>query len=95
MNWQHYVIYMGASYPTLNGYGGGDAKFAKSSYMQLLSSIIDPRFILIIFFFIIFFFLFIWPESPSFKDDGVGLVLRRWKGVCMERSDFKKSNCNK
>ena len=47
MNWQHYVIYMGASDPTL--------KVAESSYMQLLSSIIDPRFILIIFFFIIFF----------------------------------------
>ncbi|KAM5551223.1 CO(2)-response secreted protease-like [Rosa sericea] len=37
----------------------------------------------------------IWPESPSFNDEGIGAVPSRWKGVCMEGSDFKKSNCNR
>ncbi|GLT76398.1 hypothetical protein SLA2020_480610 [Shorea laevis] len=37
----------------------------------------------------------IWPESPSFSDDGIGQVPRKWKGICMEGSDFKKSNCNR
>ncbi|GMH13273.1 hypothetical protein Nepgr_015114 [Nepenthes gracilis] len=37
----------------------------------------------------------VWPESPSFNDEGIGEVPRRWKGVCMEGSDFNKSNCNR
>ncbi|XP_061343243.1 CO(2)-response secreted protease-like [Gastrolobium bilobum] len=37
----------------------------------------------------------IWPESPSFRDDGIGKIPSRWKGVCMEGHDFKKSNCNR
>ncbi|XP_010251788.1 PREDICTED: CO(2)-response secreted protease-like [Nelumbo nucifera] len=37
----------------------------------------------------------IWPESPSFNDEGMGEIPSRWKGVCMEGSDFKKSNCNR
>lgn len=37
----------------------------------------------------------IWPESPSFRDDGIGQIPSRWKGVCMEGHDFKKSNCNR
>ncbi|XP_050386974.1 CO(2)-response secreted protease-like [Argentina anserina] len=37
----------------------------------------------------------IWPESPSFNDEGIGAVPSRWKGLCMEGSDFKKSNCNR
>ncbi|XP_030534541.1 CO(2)-response secreted protease-like isoform X1 [Rhodamnia argentea] len=37
----------------------------------------------------------IWPESPSFSDEGVDEVPQRWKGTCMEASDFKKSNCNR
>ncbi|XP_074312364.1 CO(2)-response secreted protease-like [Silene latifolia] len=37
----------------------------------------------------------IWPESPSFSDKGMGEVPRRWKGTCMEGSDFKKSACNR
>ncbi|KAF5194907.1 Subtilisin-like protease SBT3.4, partial [Thalictrum thalictroides] len=36
----------------------------------------------------------IWPESPSFSDYGIEKIPTRWKGVCMEGSDFKKSNCN-
>ncbi|KAG6783262.1 hypothetical protein POTOM_012707 [Populus tomentosa] len=37
----------------------------------------------------------IWPESPSFNDDGIGEIPSRWKGACMEGYDFKKSNCNR
>ncbi|MQL83675.1 hypothetical protein Taro_016155 [Colocasia esculenta] len=37
----------------------------------------------------------IWPESPSFSDAGIGAVPSRWKGVCMEASDFKKTHCNR
>ncbi|EHA8586345.1 CO(2)-response secreted protease [Cocos nucifera] len=37
----------------------------------------------------------IWPESPSFSDTGMGKIPSRWKGICMEGSDFKKSNCNR
>ncbi|KAF5962080.1 hypothetical protein HYC85_003289 [Camellia sinensis] len=37
----------------------------------------------------------IWPESPSFNDDGIGEIPSRWKGLCMERPDFNKSSCNR
>ncbi|KAA3454190.1 CO(2)-response secreted protease-like [Gossypium australe] len=37
----------------------------------------------------------IWAESPSFKDVGMGEIPKRWKGVCMEGPDFKKSDCNR
>ncbi|KAJ8440693.1 hypothetical protein Cgig2_005424 [Carnegiea gigantea] len=37
----------------------------------------------------------IWPESPSFSDAGIGEIPRRWRGICMEGYDFKKSNCNR
>ncbi|KAL1346471.1 hypothetical protein HN51_020121 [Arachis hypogaea] len=37
----------------------------------------------------------IWPESPSFRDEGIGKIPSTWKGGCMEGPDFKKSNCNR
>ncbi|KAL0429456.1 UNVERIFIED_CONTAM: CO(2)-response secreted protease [Sesamum radiatum] len=37
----------------------------------------------------------IWPESPSFDDHHISKIPSKWKGVCMEGSDFKKSNCNR
>ncbi|XP_072959752.1 CO(2)-response secreted protease-like [Typha angustifolia] len=37
----------------------------------------------------------IWPESPSFSDAGIGEIPSRWKGTCMEASDFKKTDCNR
>ncbi|CAA0819655.1 Subtilisin-like protease SBT1.7 [Striga hermonthica] len=37
----------------------------------------------------------VWPESPSFRDDKLGPVPRRWRGGCEEAIDFSKSSCNK
>ncbi|XP_077246194.1 subtilisin-like protease SBT3.9 [Tasmannia lanceolata] len=37
----------------------------------------------------------IWPESESFKDDGVGEVPSRWKGICQEGEEFNYSSCNR
>ncbi|KAI5680487.1 hypothetical protein M9H77_01714 [Catharanthus roseus] len=37
----------------------------------------------------------IWPERPSFRDDGLGPIPSRWKGECTEGEKFFKSNCNK
>ncbi|KAK6130841.1 LOW QUALITY PROTEIN: hypothetical protein DH2020_035410 [Rehmannia glutinosa] len=37
----------------------------------------------------------IWPESPSFKDDGMTEIPLRWKGVCQSGQEFNSSLCNK
>ncbi|KAF8411542.1 hypothetical protein HHK36_004096 [Tetracentron sinense] len=37
----------------------------------------------------------IWPESPSFNDDGLGPVPSQWKGACEEGDQFNSSHCNK
>ncbi|KAG6409257.1 hypothetical protein SASPL_132292 [Salvia splendens] len=37
----------------------------------------------------------IWPESPSFKDDGMTEIPARWKGACNGGEDFNSSLCNK
>nr|CAB3457680.1 unnamed protein product [Digitaria exilis] len=37
----------------------------------------------------------IWPESASFRDDGIGEVPRRWKGKCIVGDRFNASNCNR
>eukprot|EP00268_Persea_americana_P068823 TRINITY_DN9669_c0_g1_i4.p1 TRINITY_DN9669_c0_g1~~TRINITY_DN9669_c0_g1_i4.p1 ORF type:complete len:774 (+),score=163.55 TRINITY_DN9669_c0_g1_i4:42-2363(+) len=37
----------------------------------------------------------VWPESESFNDKGMGAIPNRWKGICMEGSNFTASNCNK
>ncbi|KAK6116259.1 hypothetical protein DH2020_050001 [Rehmannia glutinosa] len=37
----------------------------------------------------------VWPESQSFKDDGLTEVPARWKGTCEAGQDFNTSLCNK
>ncbi|XP_057794459.1 subtilisin-like protease SBT3 [Salvia miltiorrhiza] len=37
----------------------------------------------------------IWPESPSFNDDGMTGIPARWKGICQAGDQFNSSHCNK
>ncbi|KAL1564770.1 subtilisin-like protease SBT3 [Salvia divinorum] len=37
----------------------------------------------------------IWPESPSFNDDGMTEIPPGWKGICQQGPDFNSSLCNK
>ncbi|KAL3839292.1 hypothetical protein ACJIZ3_023883 [Penstemon smallii] len=37
----------------------------------------------------------IWPESPSFKDDGMTKIPSKWKGICQSGEQFNSSLCNK
>lgn len=37
----------------------------------------------------------IWPESPSFNDDGMTPIPARWKGICQQGQEFNSSICNK
>eukprot|EP00252_Welwitschia_mirabilis_P000696 TRINITY_DN10667_c0_g1_i1.p1 TRINITY_DN10667_c0_g1~~TRINITY_DN10667_c0_g1_i1.p1 ORF type:complete len:789 (-),score=55.03 TRINITY_DN10667_c0_g1_i1:217-2583(-) len=37
----------------------------------------------------------IWPESQSFNDKGMSPVPSKWKGKCVNSSDFNATNCNK
>ncbi|XP_043695404.1 subtilisin-like protease SBT3.9 [Telopea speciosissima] len=37
----------------------------------------------------------IWPESESFKDDNMGPIPSRWKGICQTGESFNSTHCNK
>ncbi|XWS18567.1 hypothetical protein CRYUN_Cryun32bG0056200 [Craigia yunnanensis] len=37
----------------------------------------------------------VWPESPSFSDEGMGPIPKSWKGICQEGIAFNSSHCNK
>ncbi|KAE8696438.1 Detected protein of confused Function [Hibiscus syriacus] len=37
----------------------------------------------------------VWPESPSFIDEGMDPVPSRWKGICTEVDAFNAIHCNK
>ncbi|KAF8406679.1 hypothetical protein HHK36_008770 [Tetracentron sinense] len=37
----------------------------------------------------------IWPESETFKDDGMAEIPSRWKGECINGTKFDSSMCNK
>ncbi|XP_078431246.1 subtilase family protein isoform X2 [Wolffia australiana] len=37
----------------------------------------------------------IWPESESFRDEGLGPVPSHWRGACQDGDSFNASHCNR
>lgn len=37
----------------------------------------------------------VWPESPSFNDQGMPPIPQKWKGICQAGKAFNSTNCNR
>ncbi|KAJ4955087.1 hypothetical protein NE237_011870 [Protea cynaroides] len=37
----------------------------------------------------------VWPESPSFSDEQMPPVPKKWRGICQEGQNFNSFNCNR
>ncbi|CAN6553279.1 unnamed protein product [Malus baccata var. baccata] len=37
----------------------------------------------------------VWPESKSFRDEGMGPIPKPWKGICQSGPGFNSSHCNR
>ncbi|XP_060176888.1 subtilisin-like protease SBT3 [Lycium barbarum] len=37
----------------------------------------------------------VWPESASFRDDGLSEIPKKWKGICKPGTKFNSSMCNR
>ncbi|KAH0752633.1 hypothetical protein KY285_005781 [Solanum tuberosum] len=37
----------------------------------------------------------VWPESASFRDDGLSEIPKKWKGICKPGTKFNSSLCNR
>ncbi|KAK4345711.1 hypothetical protein RND71_035887 [Anisodus tanguticus] len=37
----------------------------------------------------------VWPESASFRDDGLSEIPKKWKGICKPGTQFNSSLCNR
>ncbi|KAF3617568.1 putative subtilisin-like protease-like, partial [Capsicum annuum] len=37
----------------------------------------------------------VWPESASFRDDGLSAIPKKWKGICKPGIEFNSSLCNR
>lgn len=37
----------------------------------------------------------VWPESASFRDDGMPEIPKKWKGICRPGTEFNTSLCNR
>ncbi|KAI5571029.1 hypothetical protein BDE02_11G066800 [Populus trichocarpa] len=64
-----------------HGFGGGRDLLKRAGYgKQVIVGLLDSG---------------VWPESQSFRDEGMGPIPKSWKGICQNGPDFNSSHCNK